>query len=308
MTYKKALIGFLVTAIGIILGTCVYYNIPPQSPPSAPTPSSEPTPALAPTPTPAPEDTSGHIYTNGAIECGGDGEPIVLVNNPDATNPTYAELVAFIKEDSTDEHRYATSVDVYIGSAEVPYVCSDFAEAVHNNAEAAGIKAAWVGIGLEGEDEGHACNAFETTDRGLVYIDCTGGGFLSLLPKYNPTSWDTVAYVGIGKEYGLIALAKAKSPSYSFYEEYTPKWQEFEKKQQEIERLLIEWDKEVMRHNEEISKHGSSLEETRRFSIALEENTQNRYNLGDELRALQEELGDFWFEPMGIVEDIHIHW
>jgi len=45
-----------------------------------------------------------YIYENGAIMVGGDGEPIELINNPNATNPTYAELVAFIKEDSTDEH------------------------------------------------------------------------------------------------------------------------------------------------------------------------------------------------------------
>jgi len=114
------------------------------------------------------EDTSGHIYKNGAIECGADGEPIELINNPDATDPTYAGLVVFIKEDSTDKHLYSYD-----------YVCSDFAEAVHNNAEAAGIRAAWVAIDLEGEVEGHACNAFETTDRGLVYIDCTGEGPLN---------------------------------------------------------------------------------------------------------------------------------
>jgi hypothetical protein len=36
VTYKKALIGFLVTATAIILGTCVYYNIPPETPPPTP--------------------------------------------------------------------------------------------------------------------------------------------------------------------------------------------------------------------------------------------------------------------------------
>ncbi|PIX31386.1 hypothetical protein COZ60_04845 [Candidatus Bathyarchaeota archaeon CG_4_8_14_3_um_filter_42_8] len=246
----------------------------------------------------------GYIYENGAVVVGGDGEPIELINNPNATNPTYAELVAFIEEDSTDERQYLTRA----WAPGFAYTCADFAEDVHNNAEAAGIKAAWVGIDFEENDEGHALNAFETTDKGLVYIDCTGRRFFPWLPKYNATSWDKVAYVEVGKEYGVIDIAKAKSPSYSFYEEYTQKWQEFEKKQQELEKLLSEWDKEVTRHNEEISKYGSSLEETTRFSVALEENTQKRYRLGDELRALQEELGDYWFEPLGIVKDVQIHW
>ena len=246
-----------------------------------------------------------YIYENGAVVVRGDGEPIELINNPNAINPTYAELVAFIKEDSTDEHPYTNGSFFPVS---LLYVCSDFAEDVHNNAEAAGIRAAWVGIDFEGNDDGHALNAFETTDKGLVYIDCTGREFFPSLRKYNATSWDKVAYVEVGKEYGVIDIAKAKSPSYSFYEEYTQKWQEFEKKQQELEKLLSEWDKEVTRHNEEISKYGSSLEETTRFSVALEENTQKRYRLGDELRALQEELGDYWFEPLGIVKDVQIHW
>jgi len=274
------------------LGTCVYYNIPSEEPETR-------------TPAKAPEDTSGHIYTDGAIECGGDGEPIVLVNNPDATNSTYAELVAFIKEDSTDEHRYATSVDVYIGSAEVPYVCSDFAEAVHNNAEAAGIKAAWVGIDLEGEDEGHACNAFETTDRELVYIDCTGGDLWSRLAHpFTPTStsWDKVAYVEIGKEYGVIDIDKAELLSYTFYLEYTQKWQEFETK-------LEAYNREVERYNQEISgkvymEGSSELARIEAWEAELERQEQI-------LDSLEEELGYYWYElPDGtsIVEDIHIHW
>jgi hypothetical protein len=233
-----------------------------------------------------------YVYENGAIHVGADGEPIELINNPDATNPTYAELVAFIKEDSTDEHLYSYG-----------YVCSDFAEAVHNNAEAAGIRVAWVGIDLEGEDEGHACNAFETTDRGLVYIDCTGGGLgsriRSLLTQSPSQSWDTVAYVEIGKEYGLIDIAKAESLSYSFYEEYKQKWQEYEK-------LLSDYNEEVMRYNQEVRGkvyHEGSPEDIRitLWEIRLDAAEQVIDELG-------EELSDYWFELPGIIKDIHIHW
>ncbi len=230
-----------------------------------------------------------HIYENGAI-ARGDGGPIELINNPDATNPTYAELIAFITADATDERLYSSG-----------YNCSDFAEDVHNNAEAAGIRAAWVGIDFGGDDEGHACNAFETTNLGLIYIDCTGENPESQTNLYsnNPTSWDKVAYVEIGKEYGVIAVDKAKPYSYSFYEEYKQKWQERKK-------LLNDYNEEIMRYNQEIEgkvyQEGSP--ELARI-IAWEARLEEKSRVIDELT---EEVGDFRFEPKGVVKDIHMHW
>ncbi len=235
----------------------------------------------------------GYVYENGAVEVGGDGELIELINNPDATNPTYAELVIFIKEDFTDEN-------FYVRMSNYGYVCADFAEDVHNNAEAVRIKAAWVGISFEGDDEGHACNAFETIDRGLVYIDCTGSISLGQLDaEHSPSGWDTVAYVEIGKEYGRIAIDKAKSSSYGFYEEYKQKWQEYK-------TLLSDYNEEVARYNQEIKdrvyQQGSSaLARIEAWEAKLEETKQ----VLDELRG---ELGEFWYQPKGIVKDIRIHW
>jgi hypothetical protein len=148
------------------------------------------------TPRPTPVSTPrGYIYTNGSLEVGGDGEPIELVNNPNATNPSFAKLVAFINKDPTDKYSYI------LGPPKVAYVCSDFAEDVHNNAEAAGIRAAWVGIDIWGHEAGHALNAFETTDVGLVFIDCTGKGLWST--TLSESSWDRRAYVEKGKQYGF---------------------------------------------------------------------------------------------------------
>jgi len=45
--------------------------------------------------------------------------------------------------------------------------------------------------------EGHALNAFDTTDKGLIYIDATEA--------------DRVAYVEIGESYGAIPLDEVKS-------------------------------------------------------------------------------------------------
>jgi hypothetical protein len=95
---------------------------------------------------------------------GPDGRFITLVNNPLASNPTFAQLESFILSDTTDQNTYVPGV----------YECTDFARDVYNNAEQAGIRAAYVGLEFTGTKAGHAINAFMTTDKGLVFIDCTG--------------------------------------------------------------------------------------------------------------------------------------
>lgn len=125
---------------------------------------------------------------------GGDGKLISLVNYNDATNTTYTDVVKFIKADKTDQKKYTSS-----------YVCSDFAEDVHNNAEKAGIKTAWVTIEFK-SGPGHACNAFYTTDKGLVFIDCTGS------PKQKG-SFDKILRLKVGK---TLTAKSLYSPEYKF--------------------------------------------------------------------------------------------
>ena len=257
---------------------------------------------------------SKYIYEDGATLVGADGKPIELINNPNATNPTYAELVAFIKEDPTDEGAYmsfaSNSSFAFLGNT-----CGDFAEAVHNNAEELGIRAAFVSIYFEGEDEGHALNAFETTDKGSVYIDCTGQDLGSWLVEHKVkidkttgkitfeeeslTSWDKIAYVEVGKEYVVIDIAKAKSLSYSFYEEYKRKWQEYQE-------LLSDYNEEVARYNQEI--RGKIYYEGTPELARIEAWEETLREQEQELNELEEELGDQWLEPLGVVEDINIYW
>ena len=158
--------------------------------------------ASTPLVTPSITKTSEHVYFNGALELGGDGDPIELINNPKATNPTYAQLLTFIEEDPTDEYPYV------LGPPQNAYVCADFAETVHNNAEAAGIRAAWVGIHIIGSD-GHAVNAFETTDVGLVFIDCTGKGLYQESNVY--ATLDRRAKVEVGQPYAVSNISKSAS-------------------------------------------------------------------------------------------------
>ena len=90
---------------------------------------------------------------------------VELIDSPEAENPTWEELKAFLKEDKTEDNDYILN----------EYDCSEFSKDVHNNAEAAGIRAAEVQVQWSNDRYGHALNAFLTEDYGLVYIDCTGG-------------------------------------------------------------------------------------------------------------------------------------
>jgi hypothetical protein len=119
-----------------------------------------------------------------------------LVDNTEAKNPTWNELKAFLAKDKTDENTYILNT----------YDCSQFSRDVHNNAEAAGIRAAEVQVTFEGERIGHALNAFITSDYGLVYIDCT-------------ESPDKVAYIIKGNEFkgielSLFPVAKVRDASW----------------------------------------------------------------------------------------------
>ncbi len=248
---------------------------------------------------------SQYTYEDGKVLVGGNGKPILLVDNPNAVNSTYAQLVAFIEQDTTDTNDYL--IDPNIG-----YVCADFAEDVYNHAEAAGIRAASVSVEFEGGEEGHACNAFDTIDKGLVYIDCTGQSFSDKLSSHlvdtgegftfvsdSPQSWDAVAYIEVGKEYGLIPLAKARALYYGFYEDYQEKWQQYQ-------ALMADFNEEVGQFNQEIKcrtyyEGSAELARVEAWRAELEGQSQT-------LDSLSEELGNIWFEPKGIVKDVRLHW
>lgn len=264
-----------------------------------------------------------YIYEDGAILCGGDGEPIELINNSNATNPTYAELLASIREDSTDKQPYSST-----------FTCADFAEAVHNDAEEAGMRAAFVSVYFEGEDEGHALNAFDTIDRGLVYIDCTGEGLSTTVTRplvveigeedvvanRSLSGWDKVAYIEIGKEYGVVDIAKADSLSYSFYQGYKHKWESYHRQLEFYNLQVGQFNKEVEQFNKEVEQFNKEVEgktyemfteewmKINFWEAMLDAQAEELDAQAEQLHSLGEELGDYWFEPLGVVEDINIHW
>jgi len=138
------------------------------------------------------ELVNSDIFT---VTVGADGHKLWLHNNPESEDPTWEELQNFLAEDTTDQIPYDSE----------HFVCADFAELLHNNAEKAGIRAAYVSVSLTyGE---HALNAFNTVDNGLVFIDDVGSDCVVDLERgkeYVPISlFSTVEWYGMGTIYGF---------------------------------------------------------------------------------------------------------
>jgi len=73
-------------------------------------------------------------------------------------DPTYDEAIAFINSDETDENEYTPD-----------YVCYDFTADFNSNAFQMRYRCGFVYI--EFTDSAHAIVCFNTTDRGLIYIE-----------------------------------------------------------------------------------------------------------------------------------------
>ena len=94
-------------------------------------------------------------YENGYEE----GRIYMLAHGYPIMDPTYQDMREFLERDRTDEQKYVKDV----------YECRHFATDVCNNAERAGIRCAFVSICFP--EGGHALVAFNTVDRGLIFIE-----------------------------------------------------------------------------------------------------------------------------------------
>jgi hypothetical protein len=89
----------------------------------------------------------------------------VLLENADAHDPTYAELMSFLSTDDTVNNKYDNP----------NFTCANFASELQNHAEALGIQCGYASLKFYGKSDGHAVDVFNTIDRGPVYVDTTGG-------------------------------------------------------------------------------------------------------------------------------------
>ena len=216
---------------------------------------------------------------------------ITLDNNDGASDPTWSQLKTFLTNDKTDQETYV----------EPSFMCGEFAQQVHNNAEEAGIKAGWVRIEFEDDDEAdHALNAFMTVDQGLVFVDCTGQEYVSYRNKYNN---DKIAFIELGEEYGLISLDVVESFSYGSYEQYMAEWEAYE---DSLEQYIDEGDD----YDNVLDRCGGYCTDT-----GGECNCQRLWSWYDELEQKRrqldrkyQELGGYSWETLGIVKEVKLWW
>jgi len=74
-------------------------------------------------------------------------------------DPTYLEALQFIESDQTDKNLYKAQ----------EYTCANFATEFKSNALKAGYRCGYVRVFFA--DWSHALNCFNTTDRGLIFVE-----------------------------------------------------------------------------------------------------------------------------------------
>ena len=124
----------------------------------------------------------------------------------------------FLEADDTDENPYVAG----------KFICGDYAEMLHNNAEAEGIRAAYVAVRLPHEP-GHALNAFQIGEA-IVFIDVGGG--------------DNVAYMERDERYGTIDIENVDSvddTNYDFFTSYGGTKGYLEAVDDTVEDFYIHW-------------------------------------------------------------------
>lgn len=223
---------------------------------------------------------------------GPNGNEIYLVNNSLATNVSWSTLATFLEMDNTDENPYLQG----------ERMCGTFAEMLHNNAEAVGIRTAWVSIDMVGQEIGHALNAFVTTDRGVVFVDCTGedaGLVVSAEAEAGVCDYDKIAYVLKGREYGLISLDYAESSDYPFYEKYTKAWEDYTTDLDEFNALADEYNalvagRRLVVGSQDAHRATSLYNELERRRVSMEMQRQL--------------LGSCRWDSIGVVEQVELYW
>ncbi|MFC2035744.1 hypothetical protein ACFLUJ_06455 [Chloroflexota bacterium] len=253
-------------------------------------------------------------------------KPVNLNNNETARNPTWDELLSFVELDDTDEGAYGFGVQV----------CADFANELHDNAEKAGIKAAWVALEFEDDSEGHALNMFETTDKGLVFVDSVGSIPIESIPLVNdetdisPSSSksnDRIAYVQVGREYGLISLTVASSPLYSAYLTYVQKFNDYEARLATFITKVEGFNERVEAYNRDSEQYeslvggrkeiadpkeykelSSMYDQLERIGIELDRESSDIDGENESLERELTNLGLMRWEPQGIVRSVEIYW
>lgn len=215
-------------------------------------------------------------------------------------NPTWQELKTFLEVDETDCQDYITD----------EFDCEGFTIGLRDNAWRRGFRSAYIAIGFGEGNTGHALNAFQTEDKGLIYID--------------NTNHDAVSYLEFGKVYGTIALDGVKEEfidttgepdefwgslfhtrydgnlfAYEYYDNYAQR-REF-------------YEQSIDAYNAEVDEYNSAAVEfnkgDKKYSVSEMETWEGKIDTwAKNLEQLSKDLGSSKLEPMGIVTSVEVYW
>lgn len=215
-------------------------------------------------------------------------------------DPSWEELKRFIALDRTDEYDYIPN----------KFDCEGFSIKVRDNAWRRGFRCAYVAIGLGESSAGHTLNAFQTSDRGLVYVDCTGH--------------DTIAYLEVGRDYGTIIIDSVKSNLVSCDTAPEQFWQPLKTNlysgnlfgydyYEDYNRRDRFYNDSVAAYNREVASYNIAVQDFNRgqkkYSLAELEDWGDRLDTwSDNLERLNADLGTVRIEPLGKVTSIEVYW
>lgn len=160
--------------------------------------------------------------------------PVVLGYNPDAVDPSWVQLYAFLQQSTANRHTYVAG----------QYVCTEFAMQLQQEATAAGWRAGLVHIGF-GHPPEHMAVVFHT-NLGDVYADYTGDA----AGPDNADHFHTIGYLIQGRVYGRLPLevARENPVDYAFFVQVQEIWQRLPQylRQLQAERRQLQQDQAVL--------------------------------------------------------------
>lgn len=199
-------------------------------------------------------------------------------------NPTWSELEEFLRLDDTDTIPYI----------EDSFDCSGFAITLRDRAWRHGMRSAYVEIGFS-EGEGHALNVFETTDKGLIYVDNTQA--------------DQIAYIEIGQLYMAIHLDALKSEYITCSGDPDEFWGSLTYTTHSNPfryDYCVDYYRRVQFREESVVAYNEAVDAYNRGSSEWSYSRLTRWL--ENIEALGEDLGSIFYEPMGTVENVEVCW
>ncbi len=199
-------------------------------------------------------------------------------------NPSWAEVKAFITQDATDKILYNINT----------FACSGYAILIRDHARQLGFRSAYIQLEFPGS-AGHVLNAFQTTDYGLVYIDCT--------------SSDKVGYVVSGQEYGNIDANAVKTEYISCDGSPGDFWQPLVYKTAANPfsyNYYVEYKARRAFYNNTVNAYNAAVAQVNSGSSQWTAAQMDAWY--ENIDALILDIGETYYNSMGIVGNVETYW